>query len=173
VHLVIPFEPDDLKRAIEAIIVQCGEPGVVIAPTRSCLKAASESLLRVSGGYFIALGDALQTRDSSNWGVSSEAIKALYGFLHPEAIVEDAPLSDRAQSVLIAMLEMSAFDSDRRKTAEEITLKALGDTTGANALKSVMAELKTLGFVDSKRGSAGGSWLTDSGRSRARKLDQM
>lgn len=173
VHLVVPFEPDDLHRAIQAIIAQCGEPGVVIAPTRGCLKAASESLLRMGGGHFIALGDALKTRDGCEWSVRSDAADALARFLHPDAIVRDAPLSDRAQSVLIAMLELSALDSDRRRTAEEITAKALGDTADANALKSVMAELKTLRFVESKRGSGGGSWLTDSGQSRARKLGRM
>ena len=85
--------------------------------------------------------------------------------------VGDEPLAERAQLVLIAMLELAAFDSDQRKTTAVITSKALGETSDANALKGVMAELKTRGLVKSKKGSGGGSWLTDRGLVRAKKLN--
>lgn len=82
----------------------------------------------------------------------------------------DVPLSQRAQLVLVAMLELIAFDSDRRQSTDNIAVKALGLESDSNALKSVMAELKTQRLIDSKTGRGGGCWLTDTGRSRARKL---
>lgn len=80
------------------------------------------------------------------------------------------PLSERAQCVLSAMLELGAVDSDHRHSTEAIAEKALGRGADANALKSVMAELKTRNLIDSKTGRGGGCWLTESGRQRAEKL---
>lgn len=85
------------------------------------------------------------------------------------APAREEPLSERAQHVLQAMLVLDAVDSDRRRATEEIAAKALGNLD-ANALKSVMAELKTRELIDSKTGRGGGCWLTDSGLQRAQKL---
>ncbi|WP_165698860.1 Rrf2 family transcriptional regulator [Bremerella volcania] len=82
----------------------------------------------------------------------------------------DEPLADRAQLVLIAMLELDAVDSDRRKPTDEIAIKALGEGTDPNALKGVMSDLKTRELINSKTGRGGGCWLTDKGNSRASKL---
>lgn len=82
----------------------------------------------------------------------------------------EEPLSDRAQFVLVAMLQLGAIDSDKRRPTEEIAAKALGDQADANALKAVMSELNTRGLIDSKTGRGGGCWLTDKGRVRAAKL---
>jgi hypothetical protein len=81
----------------------------------------------------------------------------------------EEPLSERAQHVLLAMLELNAIDSDRRRSTETVSRKALGGTD-ANALKSVMVELKTRRLINSKTGRGGGCWLTDNGRQRAEKL---
>lgn len=80
------------------------------------------------------------------------------------------PLTDRAQLVLIAMLELDAVDSDRRRSTEDIAIKALGNDADPNALKVVMADLKTRRLIDSKTGRGGGCWLTDAGIARAQKL---
>jgi len=82
----------------------------------------------------------------------------------------EEPLSERARLVLVAMLELDAVDSDRRQSTERIAVKALGASTDPNALKSVMAELKTRRLIDSKTGRGGGCWLTESGLPRAQKL---
>ena len=82
----------------------------------------------------------------------------------------EKPLGERAQLILVAMLELDAVDSDRRRSTEDIAVKAQGSGTDPNALKSVMAELKTRVLIDSKTGRGGGCWLTDSGRLRAEKL---
>ncbi len=82
----------------------------------------------------------------------------------------DEPLSERAQIVLIAMVELNAIDSDRRQTTEEIACKALGNKSEGNTLKGVMAELKTRKLINSKTGRGGGCWLTANGRQRAEKL---
>ncbi|MDZ4657842.1 MAG: hypothetical protein SH868_09735, partial [Bythopirellula sp.] len=47
----------------------------------------------------------------------------------------EEPLGDRAQVVLIAMLEMGAIDSDARRTTEEIAIKAFSNKADANSLK--------------------------------------
>lgn len=85
------------------------------------------------------------------------------------AFVDD-PISERAQLVLVAMLELEAFDSDRRQSTEVIACAALGEAADANALKAVMADLKTRHLVKSKTGRGGGCWLTNKGRARAEKL---
>ena len=88
----------------------------------------------------------------------------------PGTVPVDEPLSERAQLVLVAMLELGATDSDTRKTTEDIAAKALGPGSDPNALKGVMADLKTRQLVESKTGRTGGCWLTDKGRLRATKL---
>lgn len=87
-----------------------------------------------------------------------------------ETPVSGEPLSERAQYVLQAMLELDAVDSDRRKSTEVIAVKAFGTGTDPNSLKSVMAELKHRELIRSKMGRGGGCWLTDSGLRRAQKL---
>jgi len=82
----------------------------------------------------------------------------------------DEPLSDRARFVLHAMLELDAVDSDRRRSTEDIAVKAIGRAVDANALKSVVADLKTRNLIDTKAGRGGGCWLTDRGQARAKKL---
>lgn len=84
----------------------------------------------------------------------------------------EEPLSPRAQHVLIAMFELAAFDSDRRRTTEAIAAKAIGWNADANALKAVMSDLKTRGLIETKSGSGGGCWLTERGIARAEKLQK-
>lgn len=172
-HLVLPLESADLQRAIEAIAARNGRSGVVVAPTRGCLRPQIELLVRLTKGHFIALDEALSNRNGEKWSVTDESAKLLDAYLNPSRSSADEPLGDRSQSILIAMLELDATDCDRRKTTEEIVRKALGETADANALKTVMVELKKLGLAESKRGSGGGYWLTESGRSRASKLNRI
>lgn len=82
----------------------------------------------------------------------------------------EEPLAERAQLVLIAMLELDAVDSDRRKPTDEIAVQALGEGADPNALKGVMSDLKTRELINSKTGRGGGCWLTAKGISRASKL---
>ena len=82
----------------------------------------------------------------------------------------EEPLAERAQLVLVAMLELDAIDSDCRKPTDEIASKALGEGADPNALKGVMSELKTRQYVESKTGRGGGCWLTEKGRTRGEKL---
>ena len=68
----------------------------------------------------------------------------------------DEPICERGQLVLVAMLELEAFDADSLKSTEEIAIKAIGDGADSNSLKSVMSELRTREFVLSKTGRGGG-----------------
>jgi hypothetical protein len=89
----------------------------------------------------------------------------------PQVVVPtDEPLADRAQLVLVAMLELGAIDSDARQSTQDIAAKALGAGADANALKGVMADLKTRQLLQSKTGRNGGCWLLEKGLLRAKKL---
>jgi DNA-binding IscR family transcriptional regulator len=68
------------------------------------------------------------------------------------------------------MFQLQAFDSDSRKTTEEIAVGAFGFDADANSLKPVMSDLRIRGLVKTQRGSGGGCWLSDKGRSRAKRL---
>jgi len=89
-----------------------------------------------------------------------------------EGDIENAnePISERGQHVLVAMLILKAFDADSLKSTERIANKAIGNGVEANSLKSVMSDLKTHKFVQSKTGRGGGCWLTEKGKNRAEKL---
>ena len=82
----------------------------------------------------------------------------------------DEPLTERAQHVLIAMVEEGSVDSDHRRSTEDIAKLALGGGADANALKGTMSDLKTREYIESKTGRGGGCWLTDKGRVRGEKL---
>jgi len=88
------------------------------------------------------------------------------------ALPGEEPLGERAQNVLVAMLELDLIDSDKRRSTEEIAAKALGANADANSLKSVMSELNTRELIKTKTGRNGGCWLTEKGVSRATKLRQ-
>jgi hypothetical protein len=86
----------------------------------------------------------------------------------PEAEINQGDnnlLSLRAREALKAMLQLNAVDSDSRRSAEEITQRAMDKRS--DALKPVLLELKEEGFVLSKTGRGGGYWLTAKGRDRA------
>ena len=92
----------------------------------------------------------------------------------PEAKSEmasgDEPLSERAQFVLVAMLELGSIDSDSRSSTDEIVVKAFGDQANPNSVKNVMSNLSTRRLIDTKIGRRGGCWLTEKGCLRAAKL---
>jgi len=87
-----------------------------------------------------------------------------------KSVSNDEPLGERAQVVLIAMLELGAIDSDSRKSTEDIAGRALGHQADANSLKNVISELNTRRLIKTKMGRGGGCWLTESGHLRAQKL---
>lgn len=83
----------------------------------------------------------------------------------------EEPLGERAQLVLVAMLELGVVDSDSRRSTEEIAAKATGGD--ANSLKNVMSDLSTRHLIETKTGRSGGCWLTDGGQARAAKIRQQ
>jgi DNA-binding IscR family transcriptional regulator len=100
--------------------------------------------------------------------LSREAwLREAFGELHLEE-----PLPERAQEILVALLELCAFSSDARKSAEEIALKAVNKKSAANSLKPVLKDLRKRGLVCAKRNRGGGYWLTPLGRERAEAISQ-
>lgn len=168
VHLTFPLEPADLLRAIEAISASNRQPYLVMAPTRRRLSPRAESLLQITNGHFFALCDAVSSRSDGTWEPDPDTLRSLNRL--GGMMVNDEPLSERAQAMLVAMLELNALDADRRRATSAITAKALGPGLDGNSLKPVIAELTTRGLTETRQGRGGGCWLTDNGRLRAEKL---
>lgn len=166
--LILPSDSAEVASGAAWLISQRLSPFLLLTPTRRFVTAELDLRLRSIGSANLPLVDALVVADDGQWSIADEAIRA--GL--PDRPVEDEPLGDRAQSVLIAMLELGAVDSDNRRSTEDIAIKALGDGTDPNALKSVMADLKTRKLINSKTGSGGGCWLTEAGKRRAEKLNK-
>jgi hypothetical protein len=170
VHLSLPCESSDVLHALESLNARYGQAAVLLVPTRRCIKPAVEALAQTTRGLVLALCDILPTRIDGQWAAAAETRDQLTTFLNPAPFVADEPLSERAQSVLIAMLELKADSSDRRQSSEQIASRALGASYDANSLKAVLSELKTRLLIDSKTGRGGGCWLTEAGHLRAEKL---
>jgi hypothetical protein len=166
--LILPSDAAEVTSGVAWLISQGLSPFLLLTPTRRFVAAELDLRLRSVGSATLPLVDALIVADDGQWSIPADAIRAAL----PDRPVEDEPLSDRAQSVLIAMLELGALDSDQRRSTEDIAIKALGDGTDPNALKSVMADLKTRKLINSKTGSGGGCWLTEGGKRRAEKLSK-
>jgi hypothetical protein len=166
--LILPSDAAEVTSGAASLISQRLSPFLMLTPTRRFVTAELDLRLRAVGSANLPLVDALAVADDGQWSIADEAIRAAL----PDRPVDDEPLNNRAQSVLIAMLELGALDSDHRQSTEDIAIKALGDGTDPNALKSVMADLKTRKLIGSKTGSGGGCWLTGAGKLRAEKLNR-
>jgi hypothetical protein len=84
-----------------------------------------------------------------------------------------AMLSEHQREVLLALLQLKAFDSDSRATTETTAGKAAGPRADPEAFKAPVSGLKQLGLVGSKEGRGGGIWLTPPGKARALALDKL
>jgi hypothetical protein len=73
-------------------------------------------------------------------------------------------LTDRQRVCLIALRELGAFDADRRQRAVDIATQAEGPAVDPAGFKEPLSELVTQGLIGSKRGAAGGYWLSAEGR---------
>jgi len=166
--LILPSDAAEVTSGTALLISQGLSPFLLLTPTRRFVTGELELRLRSLGSANLPLVDALVVADDGQWFVAEDVIRAAL----PDRPVEEEPLSDRAQSVLMAMLELRALDSDQRRSTEDIAFQALGDGTDPNALKSVMANLKTRKLINSKTGSGGGCWLTEAGKRRAEKLSK-
>jgi hypothetical protein len=82
----------------------------------------------------------------------------------------EPPLTNEQQYLLIAALELAAFDSDSRRTAEELVKAAKGASADPANAKKPLAGLVRDGQLDSRKGAGGGYWLTPAGKRRAIRL---
>ncbi|MCX7701855.1 MAG: hypothetical protein N2039_13335 [Gemmataceae bacterium] len=165
--LILPCESAEIASGTALLISQGLSPFLLLTPTRRFVTAEVDLRLRSLGSGLLPLADAVVVSHDGRWSIANDTIQAAL----PDRAVEEELLSNRAQSVLIAMLKLGALDSDQRRSTEEIAIKALGDATDPNALKSVMADLKTRKLIQTREGRGGGCWLTEAGRRRAEKLN--
>lgn len=167
--LLVPADEGDLEQSV-AWHATGRAPYVLLLPTRRRVTPEAERLVRHSSGHLVVLAEAIVSYGGTRWTAAAEAQVAVQRHLETVANCPDEPLSERAQLVLAAMLELDAVDSDRRRPVEEIAPRALGPEADANALKLVLAELRAKGMARSKTGRGGGFWLTDKGQRRAERL---
>lgn len=120
----------------------------------------------------MVLAEATLADGGRRWLAAAEALVAIKRHFQTAANAPDEPLSERAQLVLAAVLELDAVVSDRRRPVEQIAPRALGPEADANALKLVLAERRAKGMARSKTGRGGGFWLTDKGHRRAERLGE-
>lgn len=166
--LILPRDSSDIATLSASLISQGLSPFLLLTPTRRFVTAEVEMRLRSIRSGLLALADTLVVADDGRWIIDEEAIRSAL----PDRPAEAEPLSERAQDVLIAMLQLVAVDSDSRKPTAEIAARALGSEADANALKSVMSDLATRQLIDTQTGRGGGCWLTAEGQRRAQKLSQ-
>lgn len=79
-------------------------------------------------------------------------------------------LADRQRGVLIALLELKAFDAEIRQTRKEIAPFVEGEAVDPQYFGEAIANLANKGLVESRKGKSGGSWLTKLGRRLAERL---
>jgi hypothetical protein len=141
----------------------------VLTPTRRFVTEELELRLRSFRSAILPLVDALVVSDNGQWRIIDGTMQSVLPDQWEEAA--DKVLSSRSQDMLVAMLELKAFDSDSRRSTAAIAKHALGAGADANSLKSVMSELAIHQFIRTREGRCGGCWLTEAGKRRAEKLN--
>lgn len=84
----------------------------------------------------------------------------------PTQQVSIASLTAREQSCLKALLDVGATTQETRRRSEDVA-SMLDERASDNLVKSTLSRLTKLGFVASKTGRRGGSWLTEDGQKAA------
>ena len=166
--LILPSDVAEVRSGAASLISQKLSPFLMLTPTRRFVTAELDLRLRSIGSASLPLVDSLVVSDGGQWSIADEAIRAAL----PDRPVEDEPLSNRAQEVLVAMLQLKAVDSDSRQSTGEIAARAMGAEADANSLKPVMSELATRQLIQTRAYRGGGCWLTEAGKRRAEKLSR-
>jgi hypothetical protein len=166
--LTVPHDSNDLKEAAAELVAYKQSPFTLFAPTRRFQTPAVDTIVRANASVFSALADIVTISGTEKLQVAPDII----GLLTEGRVttVSDEPLSDRAESMLVAMLDLNAFDADRRRSTATIASTAFRATYDVNSLKPVVVELKRRGLIATKKGPRGGCWLTERGKLRAQKL---
>ncbi|GIW80429.1 MAG: hypothetical protein KatS3mg105_2236 [Gemmatales bacterium] len=165
--LILPSDAIEVTSGAASLISQGLSPFLLLTPTRRFVTAELDLRLRSLGSANLPLRDALVVSDDGQWSIADEAIRAAL----PDRPVEDEPLSNRAQEVLVAMLQLNAVDSDSRQSTAAIAARAMGAEADANSLKPVISELATRQLIQTRAHRGGGCWLTEAGKRRAEKLN--
>lgn len=78
---------------------------------------------------------------------------------------------DHLAEILVALLELKAFDQRTRKSTPTIARKAIGPNADPACLKRYISILKKRGEIGTKGGRTGGAWLTERGQAAASKIN--
>lgn len=91
---------------------------------------------------------------------------------HTQADDEIPPLSERKYLILQTLLVMKATSADSRQTTARVATRAEGLAAQPVQFKKDVAELKADEFIETKRGTGGGCWLTAKGLNLANRLNR-
>jgi hypothetical protein len=105
--LILPSDSAEFAAGTASLISQGLSPFLLLAPTRRFVTAELELRLRSLGSGVLALAETVVVSDDGQWRFADGVIQAAL----PGRPVEDEPLSNRAQAVLVAMLQLKAVDS--------------------------------------------------------------
>jgi predicted transcriptional regulator len=166
--LILPSDAAEVTSGAASLISQGLSPFLLLTPTRRFVTGELELRLRSLRSANLPLVEALVVADDGRWSIADEVMRAAL----PDRPVAEEPLSDRAQEVLVAMLQLKAVDSDSRQPTAAIAARAMGANADANSLKPVMSELATRQLIQTREGRGGGCWLTEAGKRRAEKLSE-
>lgn len=89
--------------------------------------------------------------------------------IDPRPEVAEPSLSILQQNILMAMVGLSAFDSDSRRTIPVIA-KATAPKQSGSSFSGPIADLAFKKLVSTREGRGGGCWLTELGKIRAEKI---
>ena len=76
---------------------------------------------------------------------------------------QNAQLRTRHLDCLEALRDMNAVSEDSRRKARAVAMKVHGPQGGPEQVKEPLADLRGWGYVESKAGRGGGTWLTENG----------
>ncbi len=108
------------------------------------------------------------TKDGLAWLEQEEHRQVLVGDRatrrqqQPQRLANE--LTDRQRTILQALRKLHAFDRENRKTTAEVARTAEGRYANPENFKKPVSGLSRRGLVETKRGGAGGVWLSIEGR---------
>jgi hypothetical protein len=166
VFLILPHKSSDTLIATSTIIGTGQLPFLLLLPSHRFLSGEVAMRLRALGSGVLPLDESLIVAEDGRWCIREEAIPVAM----PTPVLAEETLDEREKVILMAMLELHAFDSDSRKTTQEIAGRAFGANVAYETLKSVIRTLKERQLIMTVPIKGGGCYLTTSGKRRAEKL---
>lgn len=86
--LTLPWESNDLHRAVESISSQQADPFIIATPSRRYVRPTCEAMLKQRRGCFLALSESIQADGIDKWAATAVAKQQLSAF--QQAVIPQA-----------------------------------------------------------------------------------